>query len=76
MCYVLSKNGIKEEMLREIFKDCICKLEMIGVHVKVIVSDQCGVNRKFYKSLGVTTEKPIFILMKMKFGVCMMLLTC
>ena len=37
--YVLSKNGIKEEMLREIVKDCICKLEMIGVCVKVIVSD-------------------------------------
>ena len=27
--YVLSKNGIKEEILREIVKDCICKLEMI-----------------------------------------------
>ena len=58
--YVLSKNGINEEMLRVNVKECICKLERIGVRVKVIVSDQCGVNRKLYKSLGVTTEKPYF----------------
>lgn len=58
--YVLSKNGIKEDMLRQIGRDCIEKLEKIGVCVKVIVSDQCSVNRKLYKSMGVTTDKPYF----------------
>ena len=59
--YVLSKNGIKEEVLNKLVHEYISKLTEIGLSIKVIVCDQCGVNRKLFKNLGISVEKPFFV---------------
>ena len=58
IAYFLSKNAASAEQLQTLISVAIEKLNSIGLHVRVIISDQGPTNQQMFKFFNVTPEKP------------------
>lgn len=61
--YFLSSGTMTGAQMKVHLKECITKLQNIGLHVVLVVSDQGSNNRNlFEKELGITVDEPFFYL--------------
>ncbi|KAF2901831.1 hypothetical protein ILUMI_04353 [Ignelater luminosus] len=66
-CYFFTNTMCKDEKLKSITLNCIEKLQIeSGANVRAVVSDQGSNFRELVKSLGISAEKPYFIVNEKK----------
>ena len=58
VAYYLSAGPTKAEILEKIWRSVVSELLKIGLDVKASVCDQGAHNRKMFKNLGFTRNKP------------------
>ena len=60
--YFFTAGPFKPDKLQQLTRNCLHKLEKIGLHTKVVICDQGSNNRKFLKKLeGVSVQKPYIV---------------
>ena len=68
--YFLSNGPLKSTLVKKLLLQCIGLVSDIGLKVKVVICDQGSNNRSAINSLGVTVERPFFVVNEQKVFVC------
>ena len=66
VAYYLSADPLKAEMLEKVWRSVVSEILKIGLDVRASVCDQAAPNRKMFKNLGVTVNKPFINLNRKK----------
>lgn len=72
--YYVSETCVKAEILQNLVKKNLDLAKRLNLSIRSTSCDQGSNNRKYFKLLGASADKPFFYIMREKYIFCMMLL--